>query len=102
MSDHVPELRYAKLSSSAGTAATADPVSWLATATTGTAPKPVRRCASAVKVPIMSPDIVMRPNFSGESPSSFIISGSHCLVRGSIICAVDAMVYSVTALPVSM
>ena len=44
MIDHVPELIHAKCWFSAGTAATADPVSWQAGAITGTRPQPSFFC----------------------------------------------------------
>ena len=49
----------------------------------------------------MVPGITMRPKSVDVSPNMRSMSGSHVRVRGSIICAVDAMVYSVAVSPVS-
>src|SRR5260221_14564627 len=58
MSDQVPELRYAQLPSSlgvVGTAATADPVSWEAGATTSIPPNPVWRDTESSNAPTRVP-----------------------------------------------
>ena len=52
MSDHVPELRYAKLRFEAGIAAMAEAVSCPATATIGIGVSPVSSASSERKVPI--------------------------------------------------
>ena len=102
ISDQVPLLKYAKLRSSAGTAATADPVSCPATAITGIAPNPVIFCTSSVNVPIFSPGKTKRPKFSSCSPTAFSNSGSRRCVCAFTNWAVEAMVYSVTIFPVSI
>ena len=101
-SDHVPQLRYAYSPSAAGTAATAEPVSCPATATTGIAPRPVASCTCAVKVPTTVPGRVITPNFSRGMSSAFSMSLSRSPVTGFSICDVEATVYSHTALPVSI
>ena len=101
-SDHVPQLRYAYSRSEAGTAATAEPVSCPATATTGIAPRPVASCTCAVSVPTTVPGWVIIPNFSREISNAFRMSGSRSPVTGLSSCDVEATVYSHTALPVSI
>src|SRR5437667_322249 len=51
MSDQVPELMYAQLALSAGTAATAEPVSWEAGAMTGTGLRPVSAATAGRRGP---------------------------------------------------
>jgi len=50
-SDHVPALTYAEPGRRNGIAATAEPVSWVATATTAASPRPVSADASAASGP---------------------------------------------------
>ena len=99
---HVPLLRYANFSFAAGTAATALPVSWPATAITGTAPRPVIFCTSSVIVPMTVAGLTISPNWPRFSPTLSTSLLSRSFVLGSSICDVEAIVYSHTALPVSI
>ena len=55
MIDHVPELIQTKSESSAGTAATAEPVSWQAGAITGTPVAPTSAATSGSRLPSSVP-----------------------------------------------
>ena len=98
----VPLERYANFSSLAGTAATAEPVSWPATAITGIGPNPVSFCTSSVRTPMGVPGLTILPNIDRVSPKEAKRRSSSCLVRGSSNCEVDAIVYSHTSFPVSI
>ncbi len=75
-------------------------MSWLATAN-GTAPSPCQALHLGTESAYAGAGHDDAAEVGRRRPSMRSMSGSHVRVRGSIICAVEAMVYSVTASPVS-
>src|SRR5262249_6574084 len=102
-----PELRYAQLgeavpslAGSAGTAATADPVSCEAGAITGTGPAPVSAITVGRRGPSRLPGGTMVPSMRAGRSKAFIRPKAQFLLEGSSIWLVLASVNSFTLIPV--
>src|SRR5206468_1085081 len=100
MSDQVPELMYAQDSPRAGTAATADPVSCVAGATTGTGVTPVSVATDGRSGPSTIPGATIVPSIFAGRPNFWTRSYAQVRVIGSSIWLVLASVNSLTLMPV--
>ena len=100
-SDHVPALTYAEPGRRNGIAATAEPVSWVATATTAASPRPVSADASAASGPSLVPGEttsgISRAGIANRSSRST----SQAPALGSKHCVVVAFVSSEVRAPLS-
>ena len=97
--DHVPELIQAKSSTSAGTATTAEPVSWQAGAMTGIEIFPVSGAIFRNRLPRMVPGWVTGPNKWVGMPSASSTGKAQSRLFGSKHCVVVASVNSLVICP---
>src|SRR5687767_6060816 len=100
ISDQVPELMYAHDSPRAGTAATAEPVSCVAGATTGTGVTPVSVATDLRNGPSTVPGGTTVPSIFVGRPNFWIRSYAQPRLAGSSIWLVLASVNSLTLMPV--
>ena len=101
--DQVPVQTYANRSpAAAGTAATADAVSWEATVVTGTGPvSPVSSSTAGSSSPAGVPGRRSGGKSARSMPTRPATSRDQVRVRGSISWVVEALVSSVPRVPVS-
>ena len=100
--DQVPDDTYAMSRSAAGTATTAEAVSWEPTATTEVvAGSPVRSATPPVITPTVSPGSIKGGKRSAGSPRASNASADQDRRRASSSPVVDALVISVRSSPVS-
>ena len=103
ISDQVPEEMYARgwVSCSAGTASTAEAVSWEPTAITGTSPIPSSAASWGSTVPRRSPGESSGASSAGSTPAASSSSGDQSCVSSASIPVLEALVRSVRRCPVS-
>src|SRR5262245_46871217 len=101
ISDQVPELMYAQEDPSAGTEATAEPVSCDAGATTGIGCSPVSVTTAGRSGPSTVPGWTIVPRICPGNPNDFIRPCAQPRVVGSTIWLVLASVNSLTLIPVN-
>src|SRR5262249_29207318 len=100
MSDQVPELRYAHDAPWAGTAATAELVSCVAGAMTGTASRPTSAATDGRNPPSTVPGGTILPKILRGSPNASMSSYAQVRVDGLYIWLVLALLDSLTWTPV--
>src|SRR5262249_49555877 len=101
INDHVPELMYAHDVPCAGTAATAEPVSCDAVATTGTGFNPVSAATDARSGLSTVPGCTMLPKIFEGRLNASTNSNAQPRVAGLSICVVLALLNSFTLTPVN-